>query len=131
RGVLDDSATLPDAQQPGERREVDRKVDGQIDHVGSALTAEQVDQHDAGDEGDREAGQSEQAEEEVFERDDIHSITLAARRRREGCASANAQSAATSAARPNTAETSAITTSEPVTLPATRTMKPCARPYAS
>ncbi|GAA3941743.1 hypothetical protein GCM10022383_19450 [Microbacterium soli] len=98
--------------------------------VGSALAAEQVDEHGAGDEGDREARQSQQTEEEEFEGDGIHVSSLVA----PGIGGADAgvlpwrHRAETRADSPNPAETSAMITSAPIALPAARTMNPRARP---
>ena len=89
--VVDDAGPLPDPDEPRERHELGAAGDGQVDH-GSALAPEQLLDDDAADPRDREARETEQADEEEFEREQLrhgsslpaHRATTGARRRRDG-----------------------------------------------
>src|SRR6478735_122662 len=98
---------------------------GSSSTIGSALAAEEVAQHDRRDEDDREARQTQQADEEEFERHEIHGSHPTARER--DCQA----EAVARAASPNPTEITPMSSSAPITLPATRKMNPSVRPYQS
>src|SRR5690606_32070135 len=68
----------PSSQDSG-ARSAGRSVGSSITtDVGSALAAEKVHEHDAGDEDDGKTREPQQAEEEDFERNGIHALSVAA-----------------------------------------------------
>src|SRR5690606_9648422 len=126
RRVFDDPRAFPDTDQPAQRSEFGGEVSGQLKHrpgrtdqtcrSRSALAAEQVPQHRTGDEGDRQARKTEQADEEEFERDEIHVFH-----------STPETQVGISAASAKPAETTPSRSRAPRTLAAVRKMKPAVR----